>query len=151
MNKFLTPLFLFVLSACVSTQQEADAVATKKVDRGGIRKSITAHNRYIRDCYGKTLLTRGNEQLKGKVMMNFEIGPDGRAHNPQVDPNKSTIHDKNLNQCLIKGLKSWDFPVHPDGKNITVNYPIRFNARPPKNMQKKMDHFENLRRINSMQ
>lgn len=78
-------------------------------------------------------------------MVQFQVGPDGRAVQPQVIEEKTTLHNENLNQCLFAGITSWDFPVSPDGGKMDIRFPFVFSDAPPAGMQNKMDKFEKLR------
>ncbi len=147
--RFLALLILLI--GCTSTPEpqqtegkQAHAEAPK-VDRKAISKTIQKHRKYMSHCYGKTITKKGNARIKGLTYVEFSIGPDGRAKNPKMVPEKSSLKNPALNACLFEGITSWDFPVDPTGKEITVIYPFRFNAKPPRNMQKKLDMFENLR------
>ncbi|MEM7646906.1 MAG: AgmX/PglI C-terminal domain-containing protein [Pseudomonadota bacterium] len=137
--------FLFLLTFCTSTPEEMDQEATEQVDRKGIRKTMLAHRKYIGNCYGKTLVIPGNEDLKGTMTVQFNIGPDGRAREAKVVPERSSLQNPDLSRCLIKGLSSWDFPSHPQGIEVSVFYPFIFRANPPPNMQKKLDLYEKLK------
>lgn len=144
--KKLIWIFALILCSCQTPQQVADQKSSSKMDSKGVRKTILSHRKYIGNCYGKTLTQKGSEHLKGAVMVNFVIGPDGKAHSARIIEEQSTIKSKALNDCLLAGLTSWDFPVHPDGKDVTINYPFVFRANPPANMQQKLDQFQKLRR-----
>ena len=117
----------------------------RQVDKKGISQTIRSHHKYIRQCYGQILTKKGNEKSKGQVMLHFKIGPDGKAFETNTIPEKSSLKNDSLNQCLFAGLQSWDFPVHPDGEEVEVKYPLRFDDRPPADMQKKLNQFEKLR------
>lgn len=147
--RFLALLILLI--GCSSspevekTQETASKKETPKIDRTAISQTIQKHRKYMSHCYGKTMTKKGYARIKGLTYVEFSIGPDGRAKNPKMVPEKSTLKNPALNECLFEGITSWDFPVDPSGQEITVIYPFRFNAQPPRNMQKKLDMFENLR------
>ena len=90
-------------------------------------------------------MKKGNAQLKGTVMVHFTVGPDGRAKDPKMVEEKSSLKNKDLNDCLFAGITSWDFPVHPEGIDLDIKYPFQFRDTPPAGMQKTLDKFENLR------
>jgi len=145
--RWFSLLFFLATTQCTtpektSAKKESTAV---KVDRTEIKKTIHSHRKYLSHCYGKILTRKGKEKLKGRVFVNFKIGPDGKAFEPKMVKERSTIQDPQLNKCLFAGLTSWDFPVHAEGEIIEVKYPFRFHGGPPADMQKKMDKFEKLR------
>lgn len=151
MKTFLLTLMIIGLAHCSSTPEpqsakEAPAALVSKVDRKAIIQTIAGHKKYLSHCYGQTLTKKGNARLKGVVMVSFEIGPDGKARQPQVVPEKTSLINPSLNECLFAGLTSWDFPVHPKGEPVVVRYPFRFRDNPPGNMQNKLDQFEKLRK-----
>ncbi len=142
-------LFLFLLlTQCATPPPEKPvepAVEKPSVDRNKIKAAIGSHVKYLSYCYRKALTSEGGAQLKGKVVVNFVVGPDGKATQPKVLEDQSTLKNETLNQCLFAGLTSWDFPVHPEGEKLDILYPFVFSDKPPAGMQKKMDQFENLR------
>lgn len=147
MIRFLVLLLLLV--QC-TTPEKTDSTpppekVESKVDRTEIRKTIASHKKYMSHCYGKALVSKNGAKLAGTVFVHFKIGPDGKALNPKMIPEKSTLQNESLNQCLFAGITSWDFPVHPDGLDLDIRYPFQFSELPPTGMQKTMDNFENLR------
>lgn len=149
-KKHSLPIILFLvfnLAGCQSPApaEESQAQKDPKVDRAQIVKTISSHRHYLSQCYGKALTEKGSENLNGTLFVEFKIGPDGRASEPQVIQEKTDLTSPTLIQCLFAGIQSWDFPAHPDGEEIAVRYPFGFRANPPKQMQQKMDAFEKLR------
>lgn len=142
-------LALLLASCSSSTIKQSTAsnaqIKQTKVDRKKISSTIFRHRSYLSQCYGKALTNRGNAKLKGVIFVQFSIGPDGKAISPEVIAEKSTLKNDELNKCLFAGLTSWDFPVHPEGEPLFVRYPFRFHDAPPKNMQNKLDQFQNLK------
>lgn len=147
MRKFIVLFLLFAQCATPQKQETAEkpAPADPGIDRNEIRKSLATHKKYLSDCYSKSLVTKKGAKLKGTVMIKFLVGPDGRATKPEVIDEKTTLKNQVLNQCLFAGITSWDFPVHPEGKEMDIRFPFHFSDRPPAGMQKKLDKFENLR------
>ncbi len=144
-------LFIVLFIGCTTSHNKTETppaveeTAKPQVDRKEISKAIQSHRKYMSYCYGKTISQKGNAKIKGLTYVEFQIGPDGRGKNPKMLPEKSTLQNPNLNECLFAGITSWDFPVAPDGQEVTVIYPFRFNDQPPTNMQKKLDQFQNIR------
>ncbi len=145
--RWILPI-LFLLAQCTTPVKEAPPApepAPPSVDRNKIRAAIGAHRKYLSYCYRKALTSENGAKLKGKVLVNFVVGPDGKATNPKMIPEKSTLKNKTLNKCLFAGITSWDFPVHPKGENLDISFPFQFSDLPPAGMQKKLDKFQNLR------
>ena len=144
---FLLSALLLVLASCSSTEKTTTKEpVVEKIDRKAIRQTMLTHRRYIGDCYGRALMAKGNEHLKGTIMIGFDIGPDGKAHSAKVLKERSNIDNAQLSKCIIAGLETWDFPVHPKGIDVSVNYPFVFREAPPKNMQNKLDQFQKIKR-----
>lgn len=144
--KFIVLILFFVLTQCTTGEKTPEQTAESKVDREGIRQTVLAHKKYIGNCYGRTLVEKGNEDLKGTIMIHFAINPEGKALAPKVVPDRSTINNNQLGQCIMDGIVSWDFPAPTDGKEYTVNYPFVFRDDTPSNMQNKMDRFEKIKK-----
>ena len=151
MKKTFILLALTLLCACSHSPEKVAPQTPVVMDHKAVASTMESHRKYIGNCYGKALLTKGNENLTGRMLVQFNIGPDGRSHNAQILAKESTIQDKNLNQCILEGLRSWDFPVHPEGKLVSINYPLHFHSKPPQDMQNKLDRFENLRSNRSVE
>jgi TonB family protein len=117
-----------------------------KQERLKISQTMASHQKYIRHCYGQALEKQQGGSLQGKLMVFFDVGPDGRASDVRVVPERSAINNPTLNRCLISGIQSWDFPVHPQGERMEVYYPFFFTDRPPAGMQKRMDRFQKLKK-----
>jgi len=137
----------YLVSCGTSPENRTDnPEVLKEVDRKGISQTMFRHRKHMSHCYGEALTKKGQEKLKGKIMVQFNIGQDGRAREIQALNKESTIQDKDLNNCIVKGLESWEFPVHPKGEVITVKYPIVFSDAPPSSLQNTLDKFEKLKK-----
>ena len=141
-NYLLFSLLLLFISNCTMTSKPAD---TSNVDRKGIKESIYSHRKEIRECYGSALAKKGNENLFGKVFVNFDINSEGKAQNAFVMKDKSTLNNPDLNKCLIANFENWSYPIPTDGQIVNVQYPLAFKDTPAKNMQKKMDQFKKIK------
>jgi hypothetical protein len=148
MKHILLLFSLLAFLACSTPPQTdmSDPEVLEQVDREGINKTMYRHRKHVSNCYGQALLEKGQENLKGKIMMQFRIGLDGKAKDIEALKEESTIDNNSLNDCIISGLKSWDFPVHPQGKVITIKYPLVFSDAPPASMQQKLDQFEKVKK-----
>lgn len=145
-------LFL-LLSQCTTAEKKTSTTSSaqpaqsrQKFDQTKIRQAVASHKKYLSNCYGQALMEKKSAKLAGAVLIRFTIGPDGRATSPAVVPEKSSIDNKTLNQCLFAGITSWDFPVHPDGLDLDTQYLFQFSDKPPARMQKTLDKFEKFRR-----
>lgn len=137
-------LIPLILVGCM-TPEKPNTPAPTPIDQTAISKTIASHKKYLSHCYGKAIMEKGGAHLTGTVLINFKVGPDGRAQQPRMIPEQSNLQNKNLNHCLFAGITSWDFPVHPEGKELDISYPFHFKNPPPAGMQKTLDRFEKLR------
>lgn len=142
----LTATFYIGCTSSQKTTAAQEPKPTVTMDAKAVQQTISTHHRYLKHCYGQLIAKPGKTDLNGKVVVQFKIGPDGKALEPKMVEELSTLKEMSLNQCLFEGLTTWDFPVHPEGEVVTINYPFAFQSRPPANMQQKLDRFEQIRK-----
>lgn len=111
-----------VVSAAV-TGCASKSVYEPQADREGIRKTIQQHFHELRDCYEKSIDERPGAE--GKVVMEFDIGADGRAAVVRVKEAGPKI--AHITPCVAERLKSWQFPMPPANEIVTVAYPFYFS------------------------
>ncbi len=75
----------------------------------------------LRACYEGAL--KRNRQLKGKLVIEFEIMETGRTSNVEFS---GSLNSKEVQKCIKRRAKSWRFPK-PDGGSVFVSYPIIFS------------------------
>lgn len=141
-NYLIFSVLLLLVSNCTMSSKPADG---SNVDRKGIKESIYKHRKEIRECYGKALATKGNENMFGKVYINFDINSQGKAQKAFVMKEKSTLYNADLNKCLTENFEQWSYPIPVDGQVVNVQYPLSFKDTPAQNMQKKMDQFKKIK------
>lgn len=137
-------LITLLLAGCANAPNSQ--TQTETIDHKGIQKVILSNKSYIRECYGKTLAKPGNELLRGRVVLSFVIKPNGQTDQIKAVSKPDHLNNKHLTECLIVGLKTWTFPTHPLGKDVSVNFPFVFKGDPPSNMQEKLNRFESLKK-----
>ncbi len=91
-----------------------------KMDKDIIRRIVRAHINEIRYCYNQGLVK--DPALKGRVSIQFTIGPEGTV--PIAVVQESTLSDANVGQCMAKAVKRWKFPKPDGGGNVVVTYPF---------------------------
>jgi outer membrane biosynthesis protein TonB len=106
---------------------EADFAGT--IDKEAVRRVIRHYLYEIRGCYTKELnkLERG-QRLEGKVAVTWDIVAKGAAKNVRIS--STSLHNKNIEECIRARLSSWEFPSPPVGMTAEVTYPFVF--RPEK-------------------
>lgn len=97
------------------------------IDRNGIRQVFINNQRALAACYDKALGV--DKGLSGKLMLDFDIGEQGRVVRAGVAGDKSTMANDALASCVISKMKTWRFP-EPPNKNETVQvlYPLAFSS-----------------------
>jgi outer membrane biosynthesis protein TonB len=93
------------------------------IDREAIRRVIQANLRVIRTCYEREL--NRNPNLLGKIVISWEIGPEGRVLSASTKSNE--LGNDAVAQCVIDRLKTWRFPEPPAGQVVDVAYPFFFS------------------------
>jgi|GEM_PF-4168390 len=111
----------------VSIQSVAPAFsAAGTIDKEAIRKVFFANSKAIRYCYESQL--NRNSKLQGKIVLDFEIGEQGRVvGRPRIDQANSTTASAGLSRCLLTRLKIWTFPEPPKNQVVRVLYPLAFS------------------------
>jgi TonB family protein len=90
------------------------------MDKDVVRRVVRAHINEIRYCYNQGLVK--DPDLKGRVSIQFTIGPNGKVAVAVVQ--ESTLADASVGQCMAKAVKRWVFPKPDDGGNVVVTYPF---------------------------
>ncbi|GAB4174042.1 MAG: hypothetical protein Kow00108_08940 [Calditrichia bacterium] len=72
-----------------------------------ITRVINAHSGAIEHCYSREL--KVNPNLKGEVVVEFTISPDGHVTRARVL--SSTLNNSRVERCIINNVRRWrDFP-----------------------------------------
>jgi len=71
-------------------------------------------------CYKKTL--DKDPRARGEVSLRFNITPTGRGCNGSVV--KSNFPNQETVDCLVRVVRRIRFPVQPEGRRVTVEYPF---------------------------
>jgi pSer/pThr/pTyr-binding forkhead associated (FHA) protein/outer membrane biosynthesis protein TonB len=89
-----------------------------------IHAVVSRHRSEIRACYDAAL--QRNPGLKGKVVIYFNISPEGIVQSAGVK--ESTLADSGLHGCIVARVKSWQFPK-PEAPVVTEvsAYPFFMN------------------------
>lgn len=103
-----------------------DAVIEGGLDRSLIQATILRYLSQVRACYEEGLKRKAD--MIGQVTMNFEINGTGGMNFSRVQ--RSSLGDKNVEDCISKRMMHWKFPAPKGGVNVKVSYP--FMLRPVK-------------------
>jgi tetratricopeptide (TPR) repeat protein len=98
----------------------AKAQVKGALDKDIIRRVVRAHINEVRYCYNQGLVR--DESLRGRIAVQFTIGPTGKV--PVAVVQKSKLSDRNAPQCIAKAVRRWTFPKPQGGGNVVVTYPF---------------------------
>ncbi len=97
------------------------------IDRNGIRQVFLNNQRTLQSCYESALST--DRGLSGKVVLDFDIGEQGRVLRASVSGDKSTLNNDRLSNCIVNRMKTWRFPEPPQNQTVQVFYPLAFSGK----------------------
>jgi len=103
--------------------RQAKAQVKGAMDKDIIRRIVRSHINEVRYCYNQGLVRDPN--LKGRVSIQFNIGPTGKVAAAVVA--NSSVKDKNVGNCIAKAVKRWKFPRPKTGGSAVVTYPFVLN------------------------
>lgn len=86
----------------------------------GVERAATESRDVIAACYSIGLADDPN--LNGRVVVRFTVGTDGKVSSARVE--SSTIHDDNVEQCVLSTVRSWTFAA--GSRSQTFDYPFIF-------------------------
>jgi hypothetical protein len=73
-------------------------------------------------CIGEAVKT--DPKAKGKVVIEFEVEPDGKISAVEYLREKSTYKNEKLGQCLTGKIKNWRFPVLHNDDSLEIKFPF---------------------------
>jgi len=69
---------------------------------------------------------RKDPNAKGKIVISFEVEPDGQISEAHVVSDKSSYKSDSAAQCLIAKIKQWRFPVLHNDDSLEIKFPFTF-------------------------
>jgi hypothetical protein len=120
---FLSLSFAFFTSACSTPAKVSPDLHI------GIRETISKHLNELRTCYEQGLTKQ--KDLKGKVVVEFEMNDFGKVIRVHTDPTKSTLFNEDLNRCIYSVFDRMQFPRLKLDQNLTVYFPFFFDDKKP--------------------
>ncbi len=91
--------------------------------KGDVSKAVRRRTGAIRSCYEKRLQI--NPQLKGKIMMQWKIGQDGRVKS--VSSKGGSLRDPQVVRCVTRMIRGMRF-AKPEGGVCVVRWPFVFHS-----------------------
>jgi outer membrane biosynthesis protein TonB len=101
---------------------DAEPDVSGDVDREGLARYVKARLKSIQSCYEREL--KRNSSLKGKIVVRFTIGSNGRTKEVEIDENK--LGSDEVGNCIRTIIKTWTFPFKPES-DVTLSYPFVFS------------------------
>ena len=93
------------------------------MDKRTIQKIVRQHFGELRACYEREVAkVKG---LTGKITVIWIIGANGSVTKSLVK--ESTMHNKNVEQCVVNSISHWRFPAIKGGSMASVEYPFEFS------------------------
>lgn len=105
-------------------EEEPSPPIPQAEERRSIGDFIRDHSGEIRECYAKRLQERPT--LQGKLVARFDIGPAGRVIGAAADG----IADRELQLCVVRAIRAWEFARPQSGGKLRVAYPFKFEPQP---------------------
>ena len=101
------------------------ALAEEVVIEGGlsqavIQATIEKNLPQVRACYEDGLQKWPG--LAGTVFTKFEIGYSGKLNYSKIS--RSTLDNSQVENCIVRNMKKWQFPSPEGGVKVKVNYPF---------------------------
>ncbi len=103
---------------------EEEGVVEGGLDRDIIAEIIRRDIGQIRFCYERQLSAQ--PELYGKVLVKFEINPEGAVEAPRVGT--TTLNNASVEGCILRRVAKWRFPAPKGGTAVLVSYPFLFKT-----------------------
>lgn len=113
------------LSLIGSVGTSSVPVVSGGTEDGGLDMSLVADvvNKnlgQVRFCYEQGL--QASPGISGRVAVNWTIGANGTVR--AIGIKNSTLHSNPVENCIIKKMKAWHFPLPKGGVDVKVSYPF---------------------------
>jgi Ca-activated chloride channel family protein len=106
-----------------SVVHRSACLVTGSLDRSVIQRVIRAEQGRVKALYERRL--QQDPKLKGKIVLELTIGPDGKVVKARVV--EDTLRDTPLAGDLEALARRWVFPPIPGGGQVVVRYPFVFH------------------------
>lgn len=95
----------------------------RTISAAQVKKVVIHKMAQMRACYEREL--KKNPNTRGKVVLSWTIGADGRVRRPAVVRN--TTRSRALTPCMTRAVKNWRFPRAQSP--FDVEYPFTFKPK----------------------
>lgn len=76
---------------------------------------------------------RRDPKAMGKIVINFEVEPNGQISEAEVVSEKSSYKNETAAKCLVSKIKTWRFPVLHNDDALEIKFPFEFGEDSAKN------------------
>jgi hypothetical protein len=97
-----------------------EALVEGGLDRDLIAEVIQRNMGQVRFCYEQGL--QGQPGLAGRVAVGFTISGNGMVRVAGVE--STTLHSRMVEECIVRRLKTWKFPLPEGGVDVRVSFPF---------------------------
>lgn len=120
LNLFTMGLGLMLLLSCATKQLEKleNTETSVDSDREKIMAVVQNNAKDVRRCYERKGL-RSDPKLEGSVKVGLTVLDTGKASNIRVI--SSTLNSRDVENCIVEKVASWDFPAPPKGASVTID------------------------------
>lgn len=109
------------LSSALGADDEADP-SLPALDQAVVKEVILSHMNAVKHCYNQEL--KKDAALAGKVVVKFTVGAKGPVTSATVK--QTTLNNKEVEDCMVKEVKTWIFPEPRRGEIVEISFPFLF-------------------------
>jgi TonB family protein len=102
----------------------AEAEVEEGLTKEEVGRVIHAHMKEVRYCYESSMVRAS--RVDGKVILDFTI--NGKGVIATVKVSNSSLPDAALGECIMRRLRTWQFPNPKGGVKVDVSYPFIFKT-----------------------
>lgn len=102
----------------------AGASVDEGLTKDEVGEVIHRHMSEVRYCYESAMIRQPD--VEGKLITSFTINGQGIVASSAVKD--STLPDPRLDDCILRRLASWKFPLPRGGVDVSVTYPFVFKT-----------------------
>lgn len=106
--------------------------STETIDREAVRAAVRKSLSSIKSCYEPEY--KKDKSLEGQVTVAWEIQEGGVAKNVHIVPEKTSLKNQIVQQCIVLNLSQIKFPEPPKGTVAEISgYPFMFSTKKSSN------------------
>ncbi len=104
-----------------------DSSVEEGLTKDEVGEVIHKHLSEVRYCYEAAMIRQPD--IEGKLMIHFIIGAAaGQGAVKSAEVTTSTLSDPKLDDCVVRRLVTWKFPLPKGGVDVNVTYPFIFKT-----------------------